>query len=121
MFQLYTGWHPNMRVSLSTDCPSTEEVEQEITVKVENSTLYNDKEFNYNFTVDKNNNYSLDVNITKGAYGENTTIEVTAPAGIAVVNLTIEEVNYPININIPLFESEKTLISIDKIISLSLT
>ena len=36
MFQLYTGWHPNMRVSLSTDCPSTEEVEQEITVKVEN-------------------------------------------------------------------------------------
>ena len=25
-----------MRVSLSTDCPSTEEVEQEITVKVEN-------------------------------------------------------------------------------------
>ena len=36
MFQLYTGWHPNMRVSLSTDCPSTEEAEQEITVKVEN-------------------------------------------------------------------------------------
>lgn len=29
--------------------------------------------------------------------------------------------NYPININIPVFESEKTLISIDKIISLSLT
>ena len=28
--------------------------------------------------------------------------------------------NYPININVPVFESEKTLISIDKIISLSL-
>ena len=31
------------------------------------------------------------MNITKGAFGENTTIEVTAPKGIGVVNVTIDD------------------------------
>ena len=70
-----------------------------VTVAITNSSIYEDKELVKNYTVSKNDHYSLDVNITKGAYGENTTIEVTAPEGISVVNLTIDGQNYTININ----------------------
>ncbi|MDO5810153.1 MAG: Ig-like domain-containing protein, partial [Methanobrevibacter sp.] len=70
-----------------------------MTVKFENSSNYADKVINKNFTVEKNTDYDVIVNVTEGKYGENTTIEITAPKGIGVMNVTIDGVNYTVTIN----------------------
>ena len=72
-----------------------------VTVRFENSSNYADKVINKNFTVEKNDQYNVNVTITPNPakFGENTTIEVEIPEGMGNVTVIIDgnEIVVPVN------------------------
>ena len=68
-----------------------------VTVKFENSSNYADKVVNKNYTVEKNDHYPFDVEVTPAPYGGDTVINVTGPAGTNVT-VNVDGVNYTVTV-----------------------
>jgi hypothetical protein len=69
----------------------------EIRVTLTNSSKYADTEETETVDIAPNDSYDVDVEVTPGQYGENTTVKVTVPAELAdTAKVTIDGVDYPV-------------------------
>jgi hypothetical protein len=90
-------------VTINPDGTGTVEVPSvvgpnEVKVTYENSTRYAPQNATATYTVDPQDEYPLEMEITPGKYGENTTIAITAPEDVKQVNVTVDGVTYTVDL-----------------------